>query len=68
MTLDELSQLIIENRGLDVDHPVDPLEEWDSLDHLAIVAGIVRKFPEVVAGVDLSDANSLDKLMRLVCE
>ena len=64
----ELTSLIKGIRGLDPEAHVDTAEEWDSLDHLAIVAEIVGKFPQLVADVDLSDANSIDKLSILVCE
>ena len=64
----ELASLITEIRGLDPEAPIDIAEEWDSLDHLAIVAAIVHQFPQVVADVDLSEANSIAKLSILVCE
>lgn len=67
MTKNELEQLVRQARGMDPQQQVDYLEEWDSLDHLAILASLSQFQGGIPEGVDLSDLNSLAKLSAKIC-
>ena len=65
MTTEELENLVRLALGLDPDAEIVPDEEWDSLDHLAIISRL-QSVEGIEAGkMDLSGAISFSKLYEL---
>ena len=66
MNSEQLESLVRSARGLDPDVPLDPSEEWDSLDHLAILGAMQDAMGDNFGQTDLSQANSVSKLAELL--
>jgi len=68
MTKNELEILVSKVRGLDPNHSINRDEEWDSLDHLAIITALSKIKNAKIEKLDLSEANSLTKLYKLMLD
>lgn len=66
MNIKILEEMIKKARGLDPRVEFRYEEEWDSLDHIAIITSLSREFPEIVRGLDLSEANNFQKISNLL--
>lgn len=66
MNSEQIEGLVRMARGLDPDVPLDPNEEWDSLDHLAILGALQDAMGDEFGQTDLSAANSIGKLVGLL--
>jgi len=62
MTSSELATLIRDARKLDQSVPIDPTEEWDSLDHMAIIGAIMDLYPESLEASDMSNSTNFASL------
>lgn len=67
MTENELEAIVRNARGLDPSQAFDRDEEWDSLDHLAIIASLSQIDGGLPEGVDISELTSLSKLSAKLC-
>jgi len=68
VTRDALEQLVRDARELDPGVSIDPDEEWDSLDQLAILGELRDRLGDIDLQLDLSDANSLNKLWQILSD
>ena len=68
MTKSELEEIIRTARILDPNQEIDPDEEWDSLDHLSIIASLSMKENAIPTGLDVSSLNSFNLLFAALSE
>jgi acyl carrier protein len=68
MTENELEAIVRSARGLDPGQAFDRDDEWDSLDHLAIIASLSQIDGGLPEGVDVSQLTSLSKLSEKLCD
>jgi acyl carrier protein len=66
MKSEQIESLVVSARGLDPDVPLDPNEEWDSLDHLAVLGALQDELGDEFGQIDLSMANSVSKLLEML--
>ena len=67
MDVIELEQIIRSVRGLSPDEEIQPSENWDSLDHLALISVIAERIPLEMQGLDLSELNNFTALSGALC-
>jgi hypothetical protein len=68
MTKSELQEIIRAARNLAPNQEINPDEEWDSLDHLSIIASLSMIENGIPAGVDVSSLNSFNRLFAALSE
>jgi hypothetical protein len=67
MDVMELEQIVRSVRGLSPDEEIQPNENWDSLDHLALISVIAERIPPEMRGLDLSELTNFTALSEALC-
>jgi len=68
MTKSELKEIILKARNMNLDDGLDPDEEWDSLDHLSIIAQLSGIEGAIPQDVDLSSLTTFNLLAKALCD
>ena len=68
MTKNQLEEIVRQARGLDPQQEINPEEEWDSLDHLSVLATLSQEEDGIPEGLDASNLNSFSKLSAALCK
>lgn len=68
MTKDDLREIILKARNMNPGESLDADEEWDSLDHLSIIAHLSGVEGAIPNDVDLSSLTSFNLLAEALCD
>lgn len=68
MTRSELEAIVKSALSLEEHHVLGLDEEWDSLDHLAIMTSLAQVESVTAKKVDLTESNTLRLLLQILCE
>lgn len=68
MTESELKEIILQARNMNPDDALDGDQEWDSLDHLSIIAHLSGVKGAIPQDVDLSSLTTYNLLAKALCD
>ncbi len=68
MTKSELKEIILKARNMNPNDDLDSDEEWDSLDHLSIIAHLSGLEGAIPLDVDLSSLTTFSRLAEALCD